>query len=141
MSLAILQKESGFSLLEAIVALLLVTMLSMTSFSWISSLLLSVEKIEQNARENLYQRNVTEFISDINLMAKPSGSQAFGGISLRWDAELIEPVKRGKSMKGGNTPFELGLYRVVVTITDNTGQDSTIESVQVGYRALPETPL
>jgi prepilin-type N-terminal cleavage/methylation domain-containing protein len=38
----------GFSLLEAIVALLLVTMLSMTSFSWISNLLLSVEKIEKN---------------------------------------------------------------------------------------------
>ncbi|MFC3093083.1 hypothetical protein DRW07_02540 [Alteromonas sediminis] len=133
--------EKGFSLLEAIVALLLVTMLSMTTFSWISNLLLSVSKIEENALRNVTQRNVTEFIEDINVMARPSGIQELGGVTLQWDAALIEPIKRGKSMTGGNTAFELGLYRVSVTLTDVTGKAAQFEVVQVGYRGLLESPL
>ena len=113
-------------------------MLSMTSFSWISNLLLSVEKIEQNAYENLVQRNVIEFLADINMMSQSSGEQSLGGVSIRWDASLVEPVKRGKSMTGNNTPFELGLYRVVATVQDVSGKSTEFELTQVGYRALPD---
>ncbi len=130
--------NNGFSLLEAIVALLLVTMLSMTSFSWISNLLLSVEKIEQNAYENLIQRNVIEFLADVNMMSRSTGEQSLGGINIRWNATLAEPVKRGKSMTGGATPFELGLYRVAVTVQDVSGKTTEFELTQVGYRALPD---
>lgn len=138
MKRAFVLRVSGFSLLEAIVALLLVTMLSMTAFSWISNLLISIEKIEENAYENLIQRNVIEFLADVNMMAQPSGEQLLGGVNIRWSATLIEPIKRGNSMVGGKTPFELGLYKVAVDVSDVAGNDAQFELTQVGYRALPD---
>lgn len=132
------QLQEGFSLLEAIVALLLVTMLSITCFTWVSNLLLSVNKIEKNTYANLVQRNVTEFLTDINIMLQPEGEQDLGGINVLWTATPIEPVRRGKNMAGGDTPFEIGLYKVNVQVKDITGKSTKFELIQVGYKALPD---
>lgn len=118
---------------------MLVTMLSMTSFAWINNLLLSVTKLESNAYDNYLERNVTEFLSDINVMLRPSGSQTFATLTISWNAELIEPVKRGKNMNGGATPFELGLYNVAVTVVDEENDTVTFDMIKVGYRALPDS--
>lgn len=131
--------QGGFSLLEAIVALMLVTMLSMTAFAWINNLLLSVTKIESNAYDNYLERNVTEFLSDINVMLRPTGSQAFATLTISWNAELVEPIKRGKNMSGGATPFELGLYNVVVTVVNDENDPVTFNMIKVGYRSLPDS--
>ncbi|WP_395338813.1 prepilin-type N-terminal cleavage/methylation domain-containing protein [Ningiella sp. W23] len=133
--------QKGFSLLEAIVALLLVTMISMVAFSWISSLLISVGKIEENAYSNQVQRNVTEFLADINVMAQPEGTQQFGRVSISWNAELIEPIRRGQSLAIGPTPYELGLYRVFVNIENDDLELLSFEQTQVGYRALQNEPF
>jgi hypothetical protein len=98
-----------------------------------------VEKIEKNTYENLIQRNAIEFLADVNMMSKPSGDQSLGGVNFRWQATLIEPIKRGKSITGGSTPFELGLYRVAVVVQDETGRSTEFELTQVGYRALPDS--
>ncbi|MBT0585047.1 type II secretion system protein [Alteromonas oceanisediminis] len=129
---------SGFSLLEAIVALLLVTMLSMASFSWISNLLLSVGKLEENAYTNQIKRNVSEFISDVNVMTQPDGNRSLGGIDISWTANLIEPIQEGINLRGDKTPFEVGLYRVSVNVEDMSGERVRFEFIQVGYRALSD---
>lgn len=130
--------QNGFSLLEAIVALVLVTMLSITSFTWISNLLLSVGKIEENAFSNAKQRNVTEFLSDINMMSQTTGNKNMGGVNIQWSASLIEPIKRAKSMDGGDNPFEVGLYKVAVQVQELNGERVEFELIQVGFRALPD---
>lgn len=129
--------NKGFSLLEAIVALLLVTMLGMATFSWISNLLLSVEKIETRGLSNLIKRNVNEFLTDINMMSLPSGERELSGLKVIWSAELVEPVKRGKNSTGGATQFELGLYRVAVSVEDGNEELMQFETFQVGYKSIP----
>ncbi len=119
-------------------ALLLVTMVSMATFSWISNLLLSISKIEENAYRNVMKRNVTEYLSDVNMMAHPQGSKSLGGITINWTANLVEPIKKGKSVNGGKTPFDIGLYRVTVNVEDFTGERAAFELTQVGYRALSD---
>ena len=134
-------KHHGFSLLEAIVALLLVTMVSMASFSWVNNLLFSVEKLETNAQRNLVKRNVSEFLSGINVMSMPNGEQRLGGMLVSWQAQLMEPIQKGKTINGGTSPFELGLYRVEVRVDSKEGERVTFELIQVGYKALLNDPF
>lgn len=129
--------HKGFSLLEAIVALLLVTMLGMATFSWISNLLLSVEKIESRGFTNLVKRNVNEYLSDINMMSSPSGEQELSGLKIVWNAELVEPIKRGKDSYGGVTQFELGLYRVLVRVENDDEELMEFQTLKVGYKSIP----
>ena len=130
-------RVSGFSLLEAIVALLLVTMLGMATFSWIGNLLFSMEKIEDRSHINLLKRNVNEYLKDINVMSLPSGEKEFSGLTVSWQAELVEPIKKGKNSSGGTSQFELGLYKVAVSVNDGTKQLMAFETFQVGYNAVP----
>ncbi|WP_334021626.1 PulJ/GspJ family protein [Alteromonas sp. S015] len=127
----------GFSLLEAIVALLLVTMLGMATFSWISNLLISIEKIEKQSVNNLIKRNVNEYLSDINVMRQPSGEEEISGVTIAWRAELVEPIKKGLNSNGGQSQFELGLYRVSVDVSRDTEQIMAFSTMQVGHNSVP----
>ncbi|WP_334049769.1 PulJ/GspJ family protein [Alteromonas gracilis] len=130
------QKNNGFSLLEAIVALLIVTMVGIATFSWISNLLLSISKIESQSYTNQVKRNVNELLSDINVMSMPAGDKEIGSLVVSWQAELVQPIKRGKSSNGGSSQFELGLYRVNVLVQRNNIQILNFETFQVGHRTV-----
>ena len=130
------QKNNGFSLLEAIVALLIVTMVGIATFSWISNLLLSISKIESQSYTNQVKRNVNELLSDINVMSMPAGDKEIGSLVVSWQAELVQPIKRGKSSNSGTSQFELGLYRVNVLVQRNNIQILNFETFQVGYRTV-----
>ena len=133
-----MKKTKGFSLLEAIVALLLVSIVSIAIFSWISTLFISIEKIEENANKNRIQRNTSEFLFDINVMTTPSGSYEIGPLTISWEARLIVPIERGRTLSAGATPFELGLYGVSITVIEEGGKTYAFEQIQVGYRSLIE---
>lgn len=118
-------------------ALLLVTMLGMATFSWISNLLISIEKIEKQSVNNLIKRNVNEYLSDINVMRQSSGEEDIGAMTIAWRAELVEPIKKGLNSNGGQSQFELGLYRVTVNVSREKEQIMTFSTMQVGHNSVP----
>lgn len=132
----------GFSLLEAIVALTLISTFGLAIFSWVSSMLVNVDKIESNAQRQTIMRNVTEYLSNTNIMERPSGETTLGPYQIHWSSELVEPIRNGLNKSSGNNEFKIGLYNVYVSVsTPNTNKIVSFNMRLTGYSGQEALPF
>lgn len=133
---------SGFSLLEAIIALTLISTFGLAIFSWVSSMLINVEKIESSAQRQAVIRNATEYLSNTNIMEQPSGEATLGPYLLQWTSELVEPIRPGLNKSSGHNEFTIGLYNVnvEVSITDSS-RKIQFHMRATGYHGQEELPF
>ncbi len=86
-------KNDGFTLLEVIVALVILAYIGMGVYGWINTNVTSL----QRAQDHLYRRQVTEnaisLMKSINPMVTPSGRLNMGIYSVRWSSQLIDGPK------------------------------------------------
>ena len=135
------KRSQGFSLLEAIVALTLVATVGLAVFSWINSLLMTVEKIETRGVKDSITRSVVEYLADINMMDAPEGDVQLGGYQLQWVSQLVEPIKKGKAGVAGVTEFKVGLYDVTVTVEKQGEFVTEFDLRQVGFHGEASSPF
>ena len=77
-------RQKGFTLLEAIVALVLIGSAGMALFSWINGNYISLSRIRDvNARSEATV-NVLEYMDRVNPMLTPDGVAPLGAYSIRW---------------------------------------------------------
>lgn len=102
-------RQHGFSLLEAIVAMVLIGGTGYALFGWINANIMTLNSIrEANARAEATQ-NTLEFMSGVNPMLKPQGSASLGQYKILWDSRPITLIH-----DGGNSLYQLALYDTLV---------------------------
>lgn len=129
-------RQHGFSLLEAIVALVIFSMVAMVLYGWQSVNLHSLQRAEAHARDNQLTRSALGVLAQVNPMLTPTGERPLGQLSVRWVATLMQPAKPGVTAVGLPDLFELGLYRVDVQVTDGERTLTTFQMRQVGYKQI-----
>lgn len=128
--------QSGFSLLEAIVAIAIMAGFGMTIFAWINTNLLTINRIEQRAYKDHLIRSTSEYMQDVDIMSKPNGQTKFMEYDIHWNAVLLEPIKEGRSRTGGLSEFQLGLYDTEVKIF-HEGEELVLFNIRlVGYKKV-----
>ena len=130
-------KQRGFSLLEAVVAMVLISGAGAALFAWINSELASVSRLQQiNARTEAMV-NVLEIMQTVNPMLTPQGTLSFPAYRLTWSATPVTPVQDGLSYPRGIGLYQLALYDTLVSVVSPDGTpwfEFTLR--QVGYKRV-----
>lgn len=132
-------RHRGFSLLEAIVAIVLLSTSGIALYSWINSSLMSVNRVRDVMQQQQVVRETLPYIETINPMLSTSGHERLGQYELKWDSVLLENVRDGVDFPDGLSIFQLGLYNIQVQVL--RGNEVFSYNVrQVGFKKVRELP-
>ncbi len=127
--------NKGFSLLEAIVALAVMSGFGMALFAFFNTSLISVEKVQKAYQNDAVVRNIVSVVDAIDPTTRASGNIKLGQSHISWESELVEPARPNNIWLGGKGLYTVGLYRVVVTVEQGSnGSLKTYELMKAGYQ-------
>lgn len=137
------QRQAGFGLLEAVVALVLFALVGSTLFAWINTNLEAAVRLRQRDNTQRSVQLALAWLQTRNPMAEPSGeAEPEPGTRLRWRARALTPLTPGAPLPGGTaTPFRLALYELDVTVSVPNGADTHFTLTRVGVERDPVTDL
>ncbi len=108
--------QSGFSLLEAIVALTIFSICAMALYAWMSVNQTALVRIQARDAAVRDGRTALAALELVNPMTEPAGSRKLpGGLELRWNSNEIVPRAPGMGPGGNRLVFDLALYEMDVS--------------------------
>ncbi len=129
--------QRGFSLLEAVVALVILASSGMALFSWVNASIVSLRRVEDANARSAAQSNALEFMESVNPMLRPQGRMDLGEYRITWQSSTITAPMDGNEYPRGRSLFELALYDTVVKTY--RGADEfwfEFKLKQVGYKKV-----
>lgn len=129
-------KQLGFGLLEALVALVLLSSLGFALLAWIQQNIDLTGKLRNHHLEQEARQTVIDWSSSVNFMETPKGEHKLGNLHISWDAELKYPITSQAGYPMGTGLFDLALYDISITASraDETRTWFSEKLVRVGYR-------
>jgi general secretion pathway protein I len=124
----------GFTLLEAIVALVIFAMGAFALYGWLSTNLITLERARAGSEALVVQQSALEMLRDVNPMLTPSGEREAGTLRVQWTAEPLQPPKPGSFQVGGPSRYEVGLYTTAVSVHVGEREVGQFSIRQLGYR-------
>lgn len=133
-------RERGFTLLEAAVALALFATVGMALYGLYNANLITLLRVQDSSRQVPVVRHTMEYLSSINPAEQQSGELSFDGFDIRWQADLIEPMRKGQNVLGSVGAYELGLYEARFDIAEGERPVGTWRLRLVGYKNVAGLP-
>ncbi|WHZ19768.1 MAG: hypothetical protein OJF55_001917 [Rhodanobacteraceae bacterium] len=121
-------------LLEAIVALVIFSLVAVSLYAWQSTNVQAIQRAEAHARGNAATRSALAVIADVNPMLTPKGERPMGADTVRWSATELRPVREGVTAVGLPSLFDLGLYEMHVQVLDGNDVIAAFVVRQAGYK-------
>lgn len=129
--------QRGFTLLEAIVALTLISSAGMALFAWVNSNIATLSRVEQSSQRVAATRNALQFMQTVNPMLAPSGEETLGEYRIRWQAEPVTDTVDGANFPYGISLYQFALYDTRIEVRGAPQKpDFTLELRQVGYKRV-----
>ncbi len=116
------RNERGFSLLEMIAALTILSIGSVVLFSWLGQTMGQLTRFQNQEKQSLARMQIIRFLSSQNPAMKPDGRQTFENFNVEWKSELVCETRDSLAPGGGLGLYQVGLYNVQVNAFDNSGQ-------------------
>ena len=130
--------ESGFSLLEAIVAMVLISVAGLALFSWINTSFIGLNRIQESNARAAAETNALQYLQTINPMERPNGITTLGKLKLEWKTRLMGDPLPNKLDSDSSGPFTVALYEVEATIEELPEVPRGRFTVRLmGYERLP----
>lgn len=137
-----MKRQRGFTLLEAVVAMVLISSTGVALFGWINSELGALARLQDaNARAEA-KVNAVEYMHTVNPMLAPEGKVSFAACRLTWKSETVTDVQDGVSYPRGIGLYQLALYDTAIKVQHADGTpwfDFTLR--QVGYKRVRDNKL
>jgi general secretion pathway protein I len=129
--------QRGFTLIEAIVALVLIATTGMALFSWINTNIISLNRVQLANAQSGATANVLEYMAGVNPMATPQGSATLGDYRITWDATVEEAARDGAGYPYGLSLYQIALYHTKVTVLqDGSKPWFDFSLTQTGYKRV-----
>jgi general secretion pathway protein I len=110
------RRQAGFGLLEALVALVLLSSVGFTLLAWIQQNLDTLQRLRGIYAEVDAHKSVLAWSRSLNPMERPSGEVTVGTLRLNWKAVGTgEPVTQ-TGYPAGMGLHDLALYDVSITV-------------------------
>ena len=128
--------NQGFTLLEAIVSIVLFSTVGLAIFSAINTSLISLSRTQAHTRTATLTLNAIEILKQVNPMENASGDVEMGELTLEWESELLEPVRDGAGYPGGTGYYQIGLYNMQAIIKDKSEMLTIFELRAIGWKQV-----
>lgn len=132
------QSQSGFSVIEALAALVIVAVALVPLLALQANVAQSFYRQDEERDLISLQRDALALLRDINVAARPSGALSVGDArTIRWTSRPLSEFVRTTQQGRGDGNFEVALYRLAVTTTlPSRPSGATFYLDQVGWRRL-----
>jgi general secretion pathway protein I len=131
------RKQRGFTLIEAIVSLVLIATTGMALFSWINGNIITLNRVQEINAENAATVNAVEYMNSINPMLTPEGKINLGSCRLSWKTEAGAELRDGVGYPFGTSLYKLSMYQTKVTVQKPDEQFWFAFTLQqVGYKKV-----
>ena len=110
------RRQAGFTLLEAIVAMVVMATALLTLYSWLSSSTLALGRAQAQHRALEDARAAFALVADVNPMQQARGERTAAPLLVRWDATPVTERRPGLSRAGLPNQFDFILYRMDVEV-------------------------
>lgn len=136
-------KQRGFTLLETIIALVLISSVGMALLSWVHSNIMNLQQVRNANERNQAIRNTLSFMDTVNPSLIPTGEHQLGMFLIRWQANLVDGPKDGITLDGRIGYFQLALFDNYITILKDDQILTQFALRQTGYQQVrtPEDTL
>ncbi len=120
-------------MLEAVVAMVLISGVGYALFGWINSNIMTLNSIhEANARAEATQ-NILEYMDSVNPMLKPEGTVSLGQYKIRWESKHETLIQDGTGL------YQLALYDTLVKVENGQVRPwFDFRLRKVGYKKVRE---
>ncbi len=106
--------QCGFTLLEAIVAMVIMATTLIALYAWLSSNTIAVTRAQAVSQGLDDARIALAVIEGINPMQTSTGSRDVGPVSVRWTATAVTDRRTGVTATGEAAPYDFTLYDLQV---------------------------
>jgi len=136
-------KQRGFTLLETIIALVLISSVGMALLSWVNSNIINLQQVRGAQAKNQVIRNTLAFIDTVNPSLSPQGEHVLNQYLIRWQSSLVDGPKDGVNAEGRLGYFQLALYDTSVEILKDEQIVAQFSLRLTGYQQVrsPEDSL
>jgi len=135
-----MERQAGFGLLEALVALVLLSSIGFTLLAWVQQNLDTVQRLRLFYTEQDARRTVAEWAASLNPMDSPSGEVVFGELRLHWTGEMLGERVSQTGYPQGIGLHDVALYRLTVIVHRKRESEPWFsENIDViGYKRVRE---
>jgi len=127
---------AGFTLLEAIVALVVFTMGAFVLYGWLSTNVITLQRLVDLRALDAASRSALELLHGVNPMLEPEGIRRAGPLEVSWQSTPVAAPRSAVTQVGRPTMFEAGLYELQVRVVQGERELRTFNVRQVGYRQV-----
>ena len=132
------RRVAGFTLLEALVALVIAAVCLASIFELQHQLVDGQRRYERALAKAQVRRDMLTLLRDMNPQDTPSGTSSLGpNLTLRWSSQSISDNANNVGFPNGQGTFTVQLYRVLAEAVDQNGRTTDSFSLdRLGWQVL-----
>lgn len=130
------KQEYGFSVLEAMIAMAILSAALIPLLTLQAQFVKSVESFERAQMRMEVRDSALTYIENLNLSLTPSGNMDLGAAKMEWTTSLAGPPQMSRGDNGVDGRFEMALYDVNIHIKYQNGQDDDFIVRGLGWRPV-----
>ena len=134
------ETPAGFTLIEAIVALVILSAAMIGFYDFLSTALNGARRMELASIAYDQRTNAIELATALNPMDLPEGTLDLGKYRVHWTSHIIGDIRQSSRYPVGRGLFKVALYRMIFTFPGDA-EVPAIEVTRLGYHRddLPQS--
>ncbi len=134
------RKQRGFTLLEAMVALVIFSLAAMGIYGWVNANLISLNRLADLAANEQVLNSAVERLRIVNMSEETEGAFNVDEYNVQWRADLVEPWHNGVTAAGAITIYDLALYEVKLVFIKDGRERGHFSYRNTVYKQVRQPP-
>lgn len=126
----------GFTLLEAIVAMVVFSMGAFALYGWLSTNMITLERIRDRQEIESAMHSALDAVRRTNPMETPAGQRQFGELRVSWASVPIEPIRPNVDQSGYPGFYSVGLYDATIRVLRDERELQVFHVRQIGWKQI-----